>query len=245
MSKKKFERDMIKMILDQTRPIIIDGRLFSYTIDNTGKIIPGRKNIIPVEKILDGKTNRVIVNLEDPIEGTFTIDLANLVASYFVPNPHGYENVILKDPTNPSNCHYSNLEWVASDKHSTVPVDKGAKEASKNMEDKDLAMCIWYYKTKYPRNGAANKFGINQTRADALLEKYREDFDKLWHSTKVPDPDQRRRKQAKVIRPYLMWIMNNVTRDPKKVLSMVRIDNCDHHQMRCILRTVEAHIKSK
>lgn len=76
-----------------------------YKIDLNGNIY-GPDGIVEIKKNNKG-AKRVYIYQK-------YVSYARIVATYLVPNPNNYDDLIFKDRNN-DNCHPSNIEWVSFD----------------------------------------------------------------------------------------------------------------------------------
>ena len=250
MKKKDKKRmEMLLTALSQPRPIIENGVFWPYVITNRGEVIrDGEKNTI---LFFDEKANRWFAILESRTEKPYKLDIRYKVAKEYVPNENNYTKVRFKtgDGSNiDTDYHYSNLEWVAS----TVTKEEVSTELPKiPLTEQELALCVWHYNIKELKGSnnnfttIANRFNISADECVMLLNRYKDNLNKEWHLTRLPDPDERRRKQAKFLRPYIIWMLNNDGPDVKNIYDRIKLENCDIDQMKRIVRNITENTKHK
>ncbi len=187
-------------MLDETTVVKINGEIWPYLINRHGNVW-GRP-FIEVKPYIDSRKGNLMHTLRKGDE-EYTISLQLLMAMMFIPNENGYNDARLKsgDPGAMSSYTVDNIEWYENENVDAIATTKTIDT------QKDIAIVSWCRRRQgFGDKEIAAELGITSDAVKDLITKYDQ---KLINDFQFKtDPGTTRRKKLKVIRPFIVYLIN-------------------------------------
>lgn len=199
MKRSKLEKWYAETIMNGDKMVQINGVQLPYYAPRYGKVLGGK-----VQYHDHDTTGHVLVTIFHPNgemreDGTpkiiqYTCQLNLLIARLYVDNPENYTEVRHIDGDK-SNCHYSNLEWVPTDKN-LIDIDS---EESRIMYVCYRAMLRW------TPDKIAKTYDIAPSEVRRIIADHKDDFIRKFDSITGKNIKELVRLRTKFMRPLIKY----------------------------------------